>query len=488
MANWRKYTVPQGFVVYLYNWGYYKLQGFTPKQTRDFCRQQAASFVANKVQGIYRCGFGELLALEGPIYYQWGRQLADPTRDSDALTDEFCRGAFGPAAALMRQFYDLLDERLQIDPDVPAGSDWNDPALLDGSAPAMLANVWQLALRYPPDVVAKMEELVAQTETLLQHDTERQSLLYFLRMEFDYLKLTATVASGQAVLRGDLLNQGQCQAVLQAVAARNAFVEALPKDTKVEPPRIAIYAQGLRRFGYAQVDEMREGGRLGAPLRAPYCWDAEWMLAQGILPVGRQMTASPIGAPLQFQPLIQRDFYAPAVEIREFPIDVACSWDDRCFYVTFRLHKTTPEVALKEQIQVLLGPELKQAIWFPARVKNGHAAQYLLRQTNSENQGQGNVCTPPEPGKDRIGKPVQVVAPAPGLQEQENIATAQLQIPWDWFAEKPTPGQTWQLNFFAERQLNDKKIGYTWEYNIYQKTWRNLRDTTGRVTFATAEP
>lgn len=488
MAEWQQYTVPRGFVVYLYNWGYYKPQGFTPKQTRDFCQRQAASFVARNVQGVYRCGFGELPALEGAVYYQWGRQLGDPSLDSQALTDAFCRGAFGPAAPQMRAFYDLLDQRLHIEPDLPAGSDWNDPALLDGHAPAMFAHVWQLALRYPPDVVATMAELVQQTETLLAQDQERRPLLDLLRMEFDYLRLTAAVASAQAELRRDLLDRTRCQTVLQAVAARNAFIAALPQDRTVEPPRIAVYAQGLRRFGYAQIDEMFEGGRLGAPLRVPYCWDAEWMQARDILPVGRQLTARPPAAPLQFQTLIQRDFYAPAKEIRDFPIDASCSWDEHGLYVVFRLHQTGAEAARQEQIQVLLGPELSQVVWFPARARSGHAAAYLLRKTNLDNQGQGHQFTPPVAGADRVGSPVKVMAPAPGFETAENMATVQLHIPWDWFPRKPEAGETWQFNLFAERQLNAKKIGYVWEYNIFQKTWRNLRDSSGRLTFAALAP
>ena len=52
-------------------------------------------------------------------------------------------------------------------------------------------------------------------------------------------------------------------------------------------------------------------------------------------------------------------------------------------------------------------------------------------------------------------------------------------IPWSVFGDKPVKGAEWEFNAIRE----NPKGQYIWEYNLFQKTWRNLRDAAGRIVF-----
>lgn len=74
-GNWKKYKVPGGFTAYIYNWGNYQKEGYTPKRTPEFCKEQIDLFRKNNVWGIYSCSRAELFGLEGPVLYTFGKLL-----------------------------------------------------------------------------------------------------------------------------------------------------------------------------------------------------------------------------------------------------------------------------------------------------------------------------------------------------------------------------------------------------------------------------
>ena len=78
IAAWKQLDVPGGFMAYIYNWGNYQIQGFTAKFGPRSCEEQIILFHENHVKGLYRCGFGELFGMEGPLYYAWGRGFDNP--------------------------------------------------------------------------------------------------------------------------------------------------------------------------------------------------------------------------------------------------------------------------------------------------------------------------------------------------------------------------------------------------------------------------
>ncbi len=460
-GEWKKYRVKNGFNVYLYNWGWYQAEGFTPKQTMEYLSSQTAEFNRSNVKGIYRCGFGELFGLEGPAYYQWGRQLEDPSLDSAKLLSEYCRYAFGNAAGSMEKFYLLLDDRLKLDlPD--RNTNWNDPALLDGRNPAMADNLRLLALRYPPEVLAKLEAFLDWAEKEVLKTNPAKFLLPVVRMEFDYLKKTASVVTAFEHFR-NTKSDADFEALAKAVDARNRMIEAIPLQRGTKPPRPAIKGS-LRLFGYPTMGEIEDGGRLTAPLMAPFNWDVRWMKENGVKPAGRTIRTG--GAQ---QMLVQKDFYRQQAEIREDPVSVQCRRDDQNFYVTFLFGKSTQEAVRNDQIQVILGNG-KKRWWFTARARNGTTGYYERTLASSDNKGNGDQYKA-VPG----GKGGKITAPAPGV----NGVSAQIAIPWSLVGGKPEKGAVWEFNAVRETP----KARYIWEYNLYQKTWRNMMDSVGKIVF-----
>ena len=82
---WKNYEVPQGFVVYIYNWGAYNLSGLSPKHTYDFLSEQMKLFRKNNVKAIYICGSTDLWGLEGPAYYVFYRLMENANLSPSAF-------------------------------------------------------------------------------------------------------------------------------------------------------------------------------------------------------------------------------------------------------------------------------------------------------------------------------------------------------------------------------------------------------------------
>ncbi len=469
--DWKGHKVKNGFTVYLYNWGWYQTEGFTPKRNMEFLAKQAAAFNRDNIRGIYRCGFGELFGLEGPAYYQWSKQLDNPALDSGKLLSDYCRHAFGSAAGTMEQFYLLLDKRLHLalPPSFTGaehegkrkGTIWNDPALLEGKHPAMLDNMRLLALRYPPEVLTEMENLLVKAEKENPQNRTAKFLLPVVRMEFDYLKQTAGIVTAFNRFR-ETKSDADFKTLAAAVDARNQFIAKIPQQPGVKPPRPAIKGN-LRLFGYTLISEIQDGGRLRAPLFAPFNWDVKWMLEKGIKPAGRVIHTG--GAP---QILVQQDYYRQEPFIKEKPVSVAVRWDDQNLYVTYLFGNTTQKAVYNDQIQVILGNG-KKRMWFTARARNGQTGVYERTVASLDNKGNGDQY------KGISGGTGTITAPAPGAEG----ASAMIKIPWSIFGDKPVKGAEWEFNAV----YGNPKEKYIWEYNLFQKTWRNLRDAAGKIVF-----
>ncbi len=69
------------------------------------------------IQGNYVSTGGDLAALKN---YVWAKLLWDPTRDVDELVAEFCTGYYGPAAAEMIQYVNLMENSVRGDPPISA--------------------------------------------------------------------------------------------------------------------------------------------------------------------------------------------------------------------------------------------------------------------------------------------------------------------------------------------------------------------------------
>ena len=290
MQKWKGYEVPHGFVSYIYLWGNYPTMGFTAKRSYMFCAEFVRMLRRNNVHGIYRCGFGELFGMEGPAYYVFNRMIDDPAADTDAIVQEYCDRAYGPAAAPMREFHDCLDRRLRgINRLEAAGAGALTPAERN-LLPAKPKNPMDLlAYAYSPDTVRKMEACLRQAEALAATPKQRTRLA-LVRSEFDYAANMGRVA----MLYGAYMFSPSVHtltALGEAVDARNAILDGIYGSRKPNalPKRFPGWP-GIRYFGAQERRIVERNGRLSATLGAPLNWDVKAMLAAGVLPGATRAT------------------------------------------------------------------------------------------------------------------------------------------------------------------------------------------------------
>ena len=94
----------------------------------------------------------------GLDYYVLCKALWDPDIDVEATIDDYCRAAYGPAAAVMREYHDLLakvSEAVRSDPQLVARS----------------PHASKLRLHYNTDVLATLERLLAKAKAIQGDDS-----------------------------------------------------------------------------------------------------------------------------------------------------------------------------------------------------------------------------------------------------------------------------------------------------------------------------
>ncbi|MBQ7696920.1 MAG: DUF4838 domain-containing protein [Lentisphaeria bacterium] len=280
-AEWKKIKVPGGFLTYIYNWGSYHGQGYTPKHTPAFAADQAKLFAANGVKGVYRCGFGELCGLEGPVYYVYGKTLEDPELNTEALLRDYYERAYHESAVPMRTFFDTLHKALAL------GEKGRG---CFGSSRNFFGAV------YPPDVMEKLEANLLRAEKQAVQPKVKARLL-LVRKEFDYLKSIVDVIRMYQAYRTapgwttfDLL--------AQKIDARNDLVGSL-LDKKGKIRRLKEFPF-IRFFDNAPGKMLADNGR--SALGAPFTWNMKFLKEKKILPgtTVKRMTVGKISGKAEF--------------------------------------------------------------------------------------------------------------------------------------------------------------------------------------------
>jgi tetratricopeptide (TPR) repeat protein len=174
--KWNKIKCPK--LVYIYNWGTWHTTIFSPKRSLPFLAKQLRLFDKNNVQGIFKCGWGEALGLDGPAYYVYSKLLFDPYADYNKIANDFYRAAYGKACAPMKKFFDALYKRLDFK---------------DGTSVIDLLNIQP---RNPEEQISYIFQpwLIVYLDSLLNHalrldkSPKVQARLKLVKREFDYLK------------------------------------------------------------------------------------------------------------------------------------------------------------------------------------------------------------------------------------------------------------------------------------------------------------
>jgi len=455
--SWKEYKVPQGLLTYLYNWGNHHHEGYTPKRSFRFLQEQAQALNAMKIIGIFRCGFGELPALEGPAYYMWGRWLNDPAADAQKLLKDYCVYTFGSAASAMVKFYNILDSRLELGRDIPP-EDWNNPRLLDGTEPAMQYNLYLLKIRYPQNIIAEMEKQLKEAEKSC--DTEAGKFLFpLLKEEFTYLKYTSSAVSALEQFR-KTGSPAAFEDICKYVKARKEFILSLPLQPKAAPPRMAFYGR-CRRFGYESQASVLAGGRMRGILGMPFVWDVDWMQKNKIIPAGRELRIN--GKP---QLLVQKDYYAQKPEIAGKPVKISVSCDRENFRASFEVNGWTAAELARSELQIRLS-DGRRLVWVPGQAVQGKSmAFYECTRRCIDNNNMGDLWK-------GIGG---------GGRVEIKGNTATMVIPWKVLRfVPPAPGSRWKFN--AVFHSPGAKVRYCWEYNLFQRSWRDVDCALGTIIF-----
>lgn len=323
---WKKIEVPGGFVTYIYNWGIYQTPGYTAKRTPAFAAKQAKTFAANGVKGVYRCGFGELFGMEGPVYYVYGKMLEDPELDYETLLRDYYGRAYHESAAPMRAFFDALHKALDLGE--KGGAGFGNPVNFFGAV-------------YPPDVMEKLEKNLLRAEKLAVQPKVK-ARLKLVRKEFDYLKSIVDVVRMYQAYR-TAPSWTTFDLLAQKIDARNALVDSMLNE-KGRVRRLKEFPF-VRFFDDAPRAMLKRNGRLSAPLGAPFNWNMKFLKEKEILPgmSMKRMTVTKLsGAPEfnDFESGVWKDLkweqlggiqLGPIGEKTRFKV----AWDDENFYMAF---------------------------------------------------------------------------------------------------------------------------------------------------------
>jgi hypothetical protein len=283
-AKWKEVTVPCGLITYVYNWGYYQINGLTPKFSSKMAAEQVRLFLDNQVQGVYRCGFGELFGLEGAVYYIYGKLFDDPSQDPEKIRLEYCQASFGLAAApAMDNFFRLLDERID---QCPTSFFQNQTQRI--SDPATL-----LTAMWTPKILKRLDTLLSQAEHYVDSPA-RKRRLELVRYQFEYLhnlmKIQFFYNAYTLTPSYELLAN-----LLQLLDERNQ-IYASSYDENGRGKSFTDYP-AVPLFGIPKADFI-QNGRMYGSLAAPNTWNVKAIREKKVLPgvSGKSMTVPFFGS------------------------------------------------------------------------------------------------------------------------------------------------------------------------------------------------
>ena len=285
MRRWNDYTVPHGFTYYVYNWGWYQLQGFTPKCSLEGLVGQVRRFNRYGMKGVYLCGYGEMFGMEGPAYWIYGKLIEDPNVDVLSSLAIYYRGAFGAAAEPMKRFYDDLEMPLSIveKRNSTCATDLFEETI---NRTKRLDPVDALATVYTSSRMSRMEAALAEAEQTPGLSDKQKKRLKLVRTEWDYVRNIGTIASlyVQYLAHPTL---GLRDRILAALDVRKAMISNLFLDGKIHG--VDGWPELGPLFGGPSLAHFQENGRLSAVIREPLTWDVGLLRRTGILP-NRRMT------------------------------------------------------------------------------------------------------------------------------------------------------------------------------------------------------
>jgi hypothetical protein len=271
LAYWKP-IAPGGATVYVYYMGTYQNTGIGAKFTPAGAQREMAVLRDAGVRGIYFCGGGENWGAEGPTYYALGRYANGDQRPWNLILDEYCRLVYGPAAATMRQFYELLYLRI-------------DTFMTDFWRGGPATCIDQYTAAYSPDAIDRMDTLLTLARSQAKDDPRAKGFIRLAEVAFQH---SAHIARVGHLYRAYQLapSRESLQQVGLGVAEYRRYLDALTRLPQTDPQFIANYFPSASRW----TDPVDYGeGTIANNYKAlavasPFTWNFESLLKSGILP------------------------------------------------------------------------------------------------------------------------------------------------------------------------------------------------------------
>lgn len=272
LDRWAQYEVPQGFTVYLYNWGAYNTMGLGPKRTVAFLENQLQLFRNYNIHSLYFCGSSELYGLEGPAYYAYFRMMNDPAvKGADAFR-EYIRCAFGEASLPMEKFYNAIDSALN-----------SYQGNMRGIGRTILAPRGVIPGVFTPDVMGLLSTQLKAAESLAR-TPKVKARLRLVRREFDFFNSTVR---GIVFYNAYRLapNWATFSQLEKEIAHRNKLLDlSFHKGEKGKAKTLKDWPD-VRLFGHANTRKgARAYGSSSAAMGAPFDWDFKLLRRHKVLP------------------------------------------------------------------------------------------------------------------------------------------------------------------------------------------------------------
>ena len=219
--------------VFVYWWGTFNIQGITPKTLARKVADEVRYLADHNVYGINICCGNEVWGLEGPAYYVMAKIAQDPNRKVDEVLDEYYRGIFHAAAPVMKEFFDLLEKRIE------AGNSMQTEEESRKSVIAGRPEVYFPAA-YPEEVLFKLENLLERARKIVKNDDFASNWIGLTDLQFRYLKIIATGFNLYRKYNDNPTPENHLR-LAKIVEGRKAFLEELEElkeNTRSEERRV----------------------------------------------------------------------------------------------------------------------------------------------------------------------------------------------------------------------------------------------------------
>ena len=458
MKIWKEYKVPGDFVCYDYTFGSYNEMGLTPKRPLSFITAHARNLRRDtRVHGIYRSGWGDMFGFEAPFYYVWNSLLRDPKLDPKALVRDFCTRLYGPAAPEMEKLVFLMNSRMEKF-DLARPGDFNDPALLEGRRAENPAQIRLLLGRWTPETMKEIAKLLDAAEKKLPKTEAIKFFWPVVRRDFQYFLLTMRVLHAREALRNKPSEAG-FRELVAASDARNRFIGAIPVGKNGKPLMIG------EMFSFAGLEKrlIIANGRLRGELLFPFTGSVTLLKESGVAACGRVLRTG--GAPQQligFTPATNEE-----PEVWKHPLEVSAKWDEKALAVTVRVPKGYPADMEQNKNQIFVRTFLGVG---GKRYRFQGNRDYCVGQLRSA------VCgVKGAQGDEYEGPKIKSSC----RNRAADARTLVMTIPWADIGLTPAKGMKIDFNVYA--QYGKNRIRCIWEYNPFQRNWRNPYDRVGTL-------